>query len=189
MEITLQNNLLIAMPGIKNPFFKKTVIYICEHNQEGAMGIIINKPLKKLKIKNILEQLNINPSSCLFGPKVKDAVIMGGPQAQERGFILHSSRKPFYSSIHISEQTVITTSRDILESLSILEEPTNILIALGYCTWDKNQLEYELLNNFWLTSSVNQSILFHTPIKNRWIKASNILGIDIYQLPIHFGHA
>ncbi|WP_428994183.1 YqgE/AlgH family protein [Buchnera aphidicola] len=177
------------MPGIKNPIFQKTVIYICEHTQEGAMGIIINKPLQTLKIKNILQQLNINPSSCLFGPKVKETIIMGGPQAQERGFILHSSKKRFYSSIQISEETVITTSRDILESIAILEEPTNILVALGYCTWDKNQLEHELLNNFWLTSTVNQKILFQTPINKRWISATQNIGIDIYKLSIHFGHA
>lgn len=189
MKITLQNNLLIAMPGIKNPIFKKTVIYICEHNQEGAMGIIINKPLKKLKIENILQKLNINSSHCLCGPKIRDSVMMGGPQAQERGFILHSSNKPFYSSIRISEKIVITTSRDILESISILEEPMNILVALGYCTWDKNQLEQELLNNFWLIASANQTILFKTPMKKRWSQASKIIGIDIYQLSINFGHA
>lgn len=187
--MTLQNNLLIAMPGIKNPFFKKTVIYICEHNNEGAMGIIINKPLKDIKIKNILKKLNINASPCLFGPKIFDSVIIGGPQAQERGFILHSSKKIFYSSIKISNKMVITTSQDILETTGFLEKPTNILMALGYCTWDKNQLEQELLNNFWLISSVDQKILFHTPLKKKWIKALNNLGLNIYKLSINFGHA
>ncbi|QCI26203.1 YqgE/AlgH family protein [Buchnera aphidicola (Sarucallis kahawaluokalani)] len=177
------------MPGIQNPVFKKSVIYICEHNKEGAMGIIINKPLKTLKIKHLLKKLNIKTSSCLCGPKIQDAVIMGGPQAQERGFILHSSNQLFYSSIRISEKIVITTSRDILESIAMLEQPMNVLVALGYCTWDKNQLEQELLNNFWLTTTANQTILFNTPMKKKWIQASKIIGIDIYKLSIYFGHS
>ncbi|CAL4324187.1 YqgE/AlgH family protein [Buchnera aphidicola] len=189
MKTTLQHQLLIAMPGIKNPLFKKTVIYICEHNQDGAMGIIINKPLKNIKIQHILKKLNIESSRCIFGPKIKDPVIMGGPQAKERGFILHSSKKPFYSSIRISDTTTITTSKDILESMGIIEEPQKILVALGYCTWGKNQLEKELLNNFWLTSSANHDILFNIPISKRWTHAAKNIGINMYQLSVHFGHA
>ncbi|WP_343182716.1 YqgE/AlgH family protein [Buchnera aphidicola] len=186
--MNLQNNILIAMPGIKNPMFQKTVIYICEHNQEGAMGIIINKPLKNLKIKNILKKLNIITSSCLFGPKIFDSVMMGGPQSQDRGFILHTSNKQFYSSIRISEDTVITTSKDILESIGILEDPNKILVALGYCTWDKNQLETEILKNFWLTSSVNDDILFKIPTAKKWMQAVKNIGINLYQLSSNFGH-
>lgn len=189
MKNNLQNQLLISMPGVNNSIFYQTVIYICEHNYEGAMGIIINKPFNNLTIKNILQKLNIQASECLFGPKIKDYVMMGGPQSQERGFILHASQTPFYSSIQIADNTMITTSRDILESIGLLEDPNKILIALGYCTWSKNQLEKELLKNFWLTTPANQDILFNTPISDRWIKSTKNIGINIYELSLEFGHA
>lgn len=184
----LQHHFLISMPGIKNITLQETVIYICEHNKNGAMGIIINKIIQNLTIKNILNKLNIHTSTCLFGRKINDPIIMGGWQAEDRGFILHSSKKQFHSSIKISDNTFMTTSRDILESINYLDKPYNLLVALGYCVWGKNQLEKELLKNYWLTTSANNNILFHTPIENRWKKASEEIGIDISRLSNNYDY-
>ncbi|CAL4324592.1 YqgE/AlgH family protein [Buchnera aphidicola] len=185
----LQNHFLIAMPGIKNNRFKESVIYICEHNKHGAMGIIINKAIKNLTIKKILKKLNINTSTCLFGPRISDPVLMGGFHSEDRGFIIHSSKIEFSSSINISNDVFMTTSRDILESVGELEEPNNILVALGYCIWGKDQLEQEILNNFWLTALANKEILFDTPIKQKWAKAAENIGIDIKKISLNAGYA
>ncbi|WP_428994307.1 YqgE/AlgH family protein [Buchnera aphidicola] len=188
MKIALQNHFLIAMPGIEDPFFKKSVIYICKHDSSGTMGIIINKPIENLKIKDILIKLKIKNIK-EENKEINKPVILGGPQSGDRGFILHSSKKNFSSSIKVSKKTLITTSKDILESIEKLEKPKNILVALGYCSWKKNQLENELLENSWLTAPANSYVLFKVPMKKKWNEAAKILGADIKKITINFGHA
>ncbi|WP_343188189.1 YqgE/AlgH family protein [Buchnera aphidicola (Ceratoglyphina bambusae)] len=188
MKLILQNHFLIAMPGIEDPFFKKSVIYICKHDSNGTMGIIINKPIENLKIKDILKKLKIKD----FKKKNKEInkpVILGGPQSGDRGFILHSSKKKFSTSIKVSKNMLITTSRDILESIESLEDPENILVALGYCSWKKNQLENELLENTWIITPASNYILFKVPMKNRWTEAAKTLGIDTKKITMNFGNA
>ncbi|CAL4323996.1 UPF0301 protein YqgE [Buchnera aphidicola (Pterocallis alni)] len=185
MEISLQNNFLIAMPSIQQTIFHKSVVYICEHNTNGAMGIIINKAFKKIKIKHILKKLNIETSYYTFGPILHDAVMIGGPIAQDRGIVIHAIKKKFYSSLKITKNTIITTSKDILESLGMIQKTNNILLFLGYCIWDKNQLENELLHNVWLTIPATHNVLFHTTPKKKWNKVNKKLGIPLYQLSSH----
>lgn len=174
--MNLQHHFLIAMPALQDPIFRRSVVYICEHNQDGAMGIIINKPLENLQIEGILEKLKITPEPRDSSIRLDKAVMLGGPLAEDRGFILHTPPSRFASSIRISDNTVITTSRDVL-------------VALGYASWDKGQLEQELLDNAWLTAPADLNILFKTPIAERWREAAKLIGIDILTMPGVAGHA
>jgi putative transcriptional regulator len=187
--MNLQHHFLIAMPALQDPLFKRSVVYICEHNPEGAMGIIINKPIENLTIEGILTKLKITPSPRDPHIKLDKPVFSGGPLAKDRGFILHSAQRLFTSSIRISDTTVITTSRDVLESIGTSEQPDQVLIALGYCAWEKDQLEGELLENAWLTTPANSNILFHTPIAERWREAAKSIGVDIHNMTSEAGHA
>lgn len=185
----LQNYFLVAMPTLKDFWFKKSVVYICEHNETGAMGIIINKTIKKYTIDTILNNLKIistqrDPSICLNKP-----IFLGGPLLDDRGFIVHTPKKGFVSSINISSKTMITTSKDILETLGTPNQPQDILVALGYSGWSKGQLEQELLENNWLTVPADERILFHTPVLERWNEAAKILGINILNITNQLGHA
>lgn len=187
--MNLQHHFLIAMPGLQDPLFKRSVVYICEHNDEGAMGLIINKPMENLTVDGILQKLKIMPTP--RDPKVRldKPVFLGGPLAEDRGFILHSAEHTFSSSIRVSDNTLITTSRDVLETLGTPEQPEKVLVMLGYCSWEKDQLEGELMENAWLTTPANSNILFHTPIAERWREAAKSIGVDIHNMASEAGHA
>ncbi|XBC39507.1 MAG: YqgE/AlgH family protein [Buchnera aphidicola (Nurudea shiraii)] len=187
--MSFQNHFLIAMPNLRNPFFKKSVIYIFKHDNNGAMGIIINKPIENLTIEKILNELKINISSNNTLSHLNKPVIIGGPISEDRGFILHSFKKKFISSILISKNIFITSSRDILEYIANNQDSKNMIMTLGHCIWNKNQLENEILNNIWLTTSANNSILFNTPLSEKWVKSAQNIGIDINILSTNFGHA
>lgn len=187
--MNLQHHFLIAMPALQDPLFKRSVVYICEYNEEGAMGIIINKPLENLQIEGILEKLKIEPTPRDASFRLDKPVFVGGPLAEDRGFILHSPPDEFDSSIRISDEMVITTSRDVLETLGTTKQPNNVLVALGYASWEKGQLEQEILENAWLTVPANTDILFRTPISERWREAARLVGVDIHNMPVEAGHA
>ncbi|HBI5017485.1 TPA: YqgE/AlgH family protein [Salmonella enterica subsp. enterica serovar Pullorum] len=187
--MNLQHHFLIAMPALQDPIFRRSVVYICEHNQDGAMGIIVNKPLENLQIEGILEKLKITPEPRDSSIRLDKAVMLGGPLAEDRGFILHTPPSRFASSIRISDNTVITTSRDVLETLGTQQQPSDVLVALGYASWDKGQLEQELLDNAWLTAPADLNILFKTPIAEHWREAAKLIGIDILTMPGVAGHA
>ena len=187
--MNLQHHFLIAMPSLQDPVFKRSVIYVCEHNDEGAMGLIVNKPMENLTIEGVLNKLDITPQQNDAGHSLENPVYNGGPVAEDRGFILHSPENRFTSSITISEHTVLTTSKDVLESLGSDQQPENIIVALGYCSWEKSQLENEILENAWLTIPASEKILFHTPAGERWRNAAKHIGIDISQMSSEAGHA
>lgn len=189
LTMNLQHHFLIAMPGLQDPLFRRSVVYICEHNDEGAMGIIINKPLDNLKVADVLEKLKITPEPRDPAIRLDKPVFVGGPLAEDRGFILHTPPEMFSSSIRIAENTIITTSKDVLETLGTPNQPPDVLVALGYSSWDKGQLEQEILDNAWLTAPANNQILFHTLIGERWREAARLIGIDIHNLPNEAGHA
>lgn len=187
--MNLQHHFLIAMPSLQDPFFKRSVVYLCEHNEEGAMGLIINKPMENLTVEGILKKLKISADDRDPAIKLDKPVFTGGPLAEDRGFILHSAQRTFTSSIRISDNTVITTSRDVLESIGTAAQPSNVLVALGYCAWEKDQLENELMENAWLTTPANSNILFQTPISERWREAARSIGVDIHNMASDAGHA
>lgn len=153
------------------------------------MGIIINKPLENLQVEGVLQKLKIEPEPRDPSIRLDKPVFIGGPLAEDRGFILHSPQEMFASSIRISEDTVITTSRDVLETIGTVNQPKDVIVALGYSSWEKGQLEQEILDNSWLTAPADAAILFHTPIAERWREAARLIGVDIYNLPGEAGHA
>lgn len=187
--MNLQHHFLIAMPTLLDPLFKRSVVYICEHNDDGAMGLIVNKPMENLTVDGILKKLKIKPEPLVSEARLDKPVFSGGPLAEDRGFILHSAQRTFASSIRVSDNTVITTSRDVLETLGTAGQPQQVLVTLGYCAWEKDQLEGELLDNTWLTTPANSQILFQTPIADRWREAARSIGVDIHNLTSEAGHA
>lgn len=187
--MNLQHYFLVAMPSLQDTLFRRSVIYIFEHNEDGAMGIIINKPIDNLTVEALLNKLKVISEKRDTTITLNQPIFGGGPLAEDHGFILHSPKEGFNSSMGISSQTMITTSKDILETLGTTDQPNHILIALGYSGWNKGQLEKELLDNIWLTVPANLDILFDTPISLRWKESAKILGIDIYNIINKAGHA
>lgn len=180
---SLQNHVLIAMPSMLDPVFSRTVTLICEHNEKGAMGIVINRATP-YSAKDLLEQAE-NASN-----HFADATLhAGGPVQAERGFILHSNEGDWQQSLIVSEQLALTSSSDILVALAENQGPQQYFIALGYAGWGAGQLEQELAENAWLHGSANADMLFDVPVEQRWTAAAQQLGIDIHLLDSHAGHA
>jgi len=187
MEIdgSLSNQMLIAMPGMADPNFNSTVTLICEHNSEGALGIVINRPMN-LSLGGLFEQLdvedtNVAAASC--------PVLHGGPVARERGFVLHNPGCSFESSVAVSPDIQLTLSRDVLDAIAAGTGPDKSLVALGYAGWEPGQLEAEMLDNTWLSVPANRQIIFDVPFADRWTSAAGTLGIDISRVSPHAGHA
>ncbi|MCK5727598.1 MAG: YqgE/AlgH family protein [Methylococcales bacterium] len=181
----LNHQFLIAMPDLKEKDFFRTVIYMCQHNNEGALGVVLNR-LAPLKLADIFEQIGIDDAS---EKSQMRPVYFGGPVQAERGFILHdSSSQTWDSSISVSETVSLTSSRDILEAIARDEGPEKYLITLGYSGWAKGQLEQEMLNNTWLNVDYDSAILYETPVSQRWKKAANLIGVNIHYLTSLVGH-
>ncbi|RDK95935.1 putative transcriptional regulator [Enterobacillus tribolii] len=169
--------------------FKRSVIYLCEHGEDGAMGLVINQPLEQLTLSVLLDKLEVSAGERDPAIRLDKPVFSGGPLAEDRGFILHSPRPGFGSSVSVSSDTMLTTSRDILETLGTQEQPEDYLVALGYSSWGPGQLEQEILDNAWLTVEADTSILFDAPIAERWVSSAAKLGVDIRSIPASAGHA
>ena len=187
MDLTnsLTNQLLIAMPGMADPNFNSTVTLICEHTDEGALGIVINRPLT-LQLGGLFEQLDV----ISVDPEVaQDPVLMGGPVGQERGFVLHDSEHTFENSLDVSGDIKLTLSRDVIDALAAGSGPQTSLVAIGYAGWDAGQLEDEMLANSWLNVPASPDIVFETPFEDRWASAANKIGIDISRISPDAGHA
>lgn len=183
---SLQNHLLIAMPSMQDPYFSRSVTYICEHNENGAMGIIINQPME-MSISELLAQVSDDFKDKQIDPDIP--VYAGGPVCAERGFILHTPQDIWKSSLELSDEFMVTTSKDILEAIGSKHQPDNFLICLGYAGWQAGQLEQELLENSWITIAADKELLFSTPIHARWQKATEKLGFSPWQLSDDIGHA
>ncbi|NOQ36404.1 MAG: YqgE/AlgH family protein [Methylococcaceae bacterium] len=185
MSNYLNNQFLIAMPMLTDKDFFHTVTYLCQHNDDGALGIIINRPTE-MKLGDIFSQMGIDNAT---EKSRKTPIYMGGPVQVERGFVIHESSSTHWeSSIAISEEVSLTSSRDILEAISKNEGPENYLIALGYAGWGAGQLEKEIINNAWLNTPYADAILYETPISQRWNAAANLIGVDINLLSSTAGH-
>jgi putative transcriptional regulator len=183
---SLENHFLIAMPTLHDPFFRRTVTYICEHSAQGAMGLIINHPID-INVGELLDKIDIDTSA--IGQSFPNTVFSGGPVQTDRGFVLHSPQMGWNSSLKLSEQIMVTTSKDILEAIATNNSPENFIITLGYSGWTAGQLEQELSQNSWLTIPADPELLFHTPPNLRWEKAADKLGIDMRQVSSEVGHA
>ena len=182
---SLKNQLLIAMPSLQDPNFARTVTYICEHGEHGAMGIVLNRPTD-LRLADVLRHMQIDGG---MGEAGEQIVYLGGPVEEERGFVLHTRSERWDSTLEIDEDISITSSRDILEAMAQGAGPRHTLVALGYAGWGAGQLERELLQNAWLSGPVDQSILFELPSDQRWEEAGRLLGVDVNLLSSEAGHA
>lgn len=182
---SFENQLLIAMPNLDDSYFNKTVTYICEHNAEGAMGLIINLPIN-VTLNELLTQIDEDKTDA---PELDQQVLTGGPVSQDRGFVLHSTQAGWSSSLALSEEVMITTSKDILMALGTEGAPAKYMVTLGYAGWGPGQLEEEIKANSWLLTPADGDILFDTPIEQRWKKATEKLGIDMAHLSNEVGHA
>lgn len=182
---TLANHMLLAMPGMLDPNFSTTVTLICEHNDEGALGIVINRPLS-LKLGGLFQQLDLDDVDPLAAEHL---VFMGGPVGQERGFVLHDTSQSYENSLPVSDDIQLTLSRDIIDAMATGTGPEKSLVALGYAGWQPGQLEDEMLANSWLTVPASPDVVFDLPFEDRYAAAAQILGIDISQLAPDAGHA
>jgi putative transcriptional regulator len=182
---SLKNHFLLAMPGLRDPNFSRSVVYICEHSQDGAMGLIINQELN-IPVNAIFRQLDLD-----YHDGCGDNLILdGGPVARDRGFILHpASTQRWESTVDISDEVSLTASKDILSDIAVGKGPQHALIALGYSSWDAGQLEQELTTNSWLTIPAKSAIIFNTQCGKRADVAAASIGIKLNMLSMDIGHA
>jgi putative transcriptional regulator len=185
-EVTaLTNHFLIAMPNMRDPSFVRSVAFMCQHNEDGAMGIVINR-LSEYRLGDVLAQMGLKSDLA----EVEDApVLIGGPVQPERGFVLHAPHGAWESSYKISESICVTTSRDVLVAIAEGRGPQRALVALGYAGWGAGQIETELKENGWLTTLASERILFDTPLEQRWDAAAALVGASISNLASYAGHA
>ncbi|MDT7834416.1 YqgE/AlgH family protein [Aquabacterium sp. OR-4] len=187
-RLNLANQFLIAMPGMADDTFAGAVVYLCEHTEKGALGLVINKPID-IKLKNLFEKVEIE----LHQPALAEQpVFFGGPVQTERGFVLHEQRsgaEPYSSTLAIPGGLEMTTSKDVLEDMAHGAGPRRMLVTLGYSGWAAGQLEEELGRNGWLTVDACPEILFEAPIDKRYERAVALLGFDPLMLSQEAGHA
>lgn len=189
----LTQQLLIAMPGMRDPNFARSLVYLCQHDADGAMGLVINRAAP-LRFTEILTQMHIPATD----PRLDELpVLLGGPVQPERGFVLHTALRDksageiaWDSSFQVSEELAVTTSRDVLEAIAASDKPIRALLALGYAGWAAGQLEQELHENAWLTVTLkNFSILFDIPLAQRWQAATALASVDLNRITHQVGHA
>jgi len=185
LNSSLTAHFLIAMPAMDDPNFAQGVTLLCQHNEEGAMGLMINR-VSEFTVGEVLEQMQIATES----KELADIpVLMGGPVQPDRGFVLHDDPREWSSTLRFGNGLAVSTSRDILEAMARGEGPKNAVIALGYAGWSAGQLEAEIAANSWLTVEADQAILFRTPINDRWKAAAKSLGINLAQVTDYSGRA
>lgn len=182
---SLANHLLIAMPSMKDPNFQRAVIYLCEHHEQGSVGLIINRPMQ-FPLSLVFEQLKIEPI------RVEQNLLplmFGGPVQPERGFVIHKQAGGWRSSLFLQDDVTVTTSNDIIRAIAIDEGPKDVLVALGYTGWAEEQLEKEVMDNVWLVCPYKSEILYEVPFEKRWEYAGLTLGVKMDQMSSDVGHA
>lgn len=189
-NINLTGHILIAMPSMTDPHFSKTITLICTHNQDGAMGVVINRPIE-LDIANLFKQMDLEASNSSF---LDSTLYFGGPVQQDRGFILHVPQQEYNATILVNDNIALTTSKDILEATAQNEGPEKILIALGYAGWTSGQLEDEMANNAWLNIDLSKKhdlhqLVFETPNEDKFDLAMHTMGLTLSNLSDVAGHA
>ena len=184
-SINLTNHFLIAMPNMADPYFAKTLTYICEHNDQGALGIVVNRPID-MTLQALFERLSLS----LKDHAIADAPIyFGGPVQTDRGFVLHEPAGDWQSTLKVRDAIGLTTSKDILEAVGRGEGPAKMLVSLGYSGWSAGQIEHELTQNAWLTVEAKDAIIFDLPAGERLPAAMELLGLDYARLADQAGHA
>jgi putative transcriptional regulator len=184
-SIDLTQHFLIAMPNMADPYFARSLTFVCEHNDQGALGVVVNRPID-MTLQSLFERLSLE----LRDGEVKDAPIyFGGPVQTDRGFVLHAPAGNWQSTLRVGDGIGLTTSKDILEAVGRGEGPSRLLVTLGYAGWSPGQLEHEISQNAWLTVEAKDGILFETPAEERLPAAMELLGLDFARLQDEAGHA
>lgn len=184
-RMNLTHHFLIAMPNMVDPHFARTLTFICEHNEQGALGLVVNRPIE-MNLYTLLEQVSIAP----VGEAFKSVPVhFGGPVQVDRGFVLHSPLGQWQSTLAVSSEIGLTTSKDILQAAARGEGPGKMLVTLGYAGWAPGQLEQELAQNAWLTVRAKPEVIFDLPAEERLPAAMRLLGIDFATLSDQAGHA
>lgn len=198
--VDLSGHFLMAMPGSVEGDLAGTVIYVCEHSDQGALGLVINRPMD-LTISHLLQKVDLETPEALVTPESADQiesagkdssnfpVFYGGPVQTDRGFVLHKPTGEFNSSIHLGKSMALTTSKDVLQAVAGGEGPEQILVTLGYAGWGAGQLEQELAQNAWLSVAAEEAIIFDEPPESRYPAAMRLLGVDPAMLAGSAGHA
>lgn len=184
-QFDLSHHFLIAMPAMTDPVFAKTLTYVCEHNDQGALGIVVNRPIT-LTLGELFAQIKLPLE---ISDLENLPVHFGGPVQTDRGFVLHSPAGEWQSTLVVRGSVGMTTSKDILEAVGLGKGPRNILVTLGYAGWAQGQLEHELSQNAWLSVPASEHILFELPAEERLPAAMAILGVDYATLSGDAGHA
>jgi putative transcriptional regulator len=182
---SLIDHFLVAMPNLRDSFFANSIIYILQHNEAGAFGLVVNHPLK-MQLKEIFEQLGFSDSRPASAQQI---VLAGGPVEKEKGFVLHDAPADYPSSLAIRPGLTLTTSKDILEAIGSNTGPSRYLIALGCSGWSPGQLEQEMQDNAWFTCRATDDILFSTDFSNKPKMAAATLGFDLSQLTSDVGYS
>ena len=181
---SFKNHFLISMPHLDDPHFEHTVIYLCEHNHDGAMGVIINRP-SSIDFSELADHLGIQVAN----PRLASELIYtGGPVEAERGFILHSAEKSWGNTLKITDEVSLSASLETLENIAEGKGPKDFRVTLGCAGWDGGQLEEEIANNDWLVCEADLDVLFHTPSDMQFTAATQVLGIDMTRLSPDIGH-
>ena len=184
-SINLTNHFLIAMPNMADPYFARTLTYVCEHNDQGALGIVVNRPID-MTLRALFERLSLTLKDA---SRADAPVYFGGPVQTDRGFVLHEPAGDWQSTLKVRDLIGLTTSKDILEAVGRGEGPAKILVSLGYAGWSAGQIEHELKQNAWLTVEAKDAILFDLPADERLPAAMDLLGLDFARLADQAGHA
>lgn len=183
--MNLTNHFLIAMPAMADPYFAKTLTFICEHNEQGALGLVVNRPID-LTLQALFEQIELE----LHDPNLSDLpVYFGGPVQMDRGFVLHQPIGQWQSTLVVEGEVGLTTSKDILDALGKGNGPGKVLVTLGYAGWAPGQLEHEIGQNGWLTVHAKPTVIFEMPAEERYAAAMQMLGVDFASLSQDAGHA
>jgi putative transcriptional regulator len=185
VAIDLTHHFLIAMPNMVDPYFAKSLTYICEHNDQGALGVVINRPID-LSLQALFERINL----AFEAQDLRDVpVYFGGPVQTDRGFVLHQPVGKWHSTLKVRGSLGLTTSKDILEAVGNGSGPAKLLVTLGYSGWAAGQLEHELAQNAWLTVEAGEQIIFDLPAEERLPAAMELLGVNFASLSEDAGHA
>ncbi|MGZ5203054.1 MAG: YqgE/AlgH family protein [Telluria sp.] len=187
-ELNLANHFLIAMPSMNDPIFGGTVVYICEHNDKGVLGVVINKPTD-MTMDVLFDRIDLKVTDSLRPNVVDEPIMFGGPVQDDRGFVLHSPGGRYSSSLSVTDEVAFTTSIDVLEAVAAGTGPQRMLVSIGYAGWSPGQLEEEIARNGWLTVGADARVLFDLPIEERYTAAIRLLGIDPLMLASEAGHA
>ena len=187
--LNLTGQFLIATPMQRGDAFDRTVIYVCEHNDNGALGIVVNRA-SEIVLSEVLVKLEVADEDAIqVSPRARDAVLLGGPVQTERGFVLHSPFKEYAATIKINDRLGLTSSRDVLEAIAQGQGPEHMILALGYAGWGAGQLEAEIARNAWLNVAASEHVLFETLPRERYNQAMRLLGFDAVMLSEQTGRA